>query len=489
MTRPIDRRSAFGAIAGTATIFSQMARASDAPGAAPMNLAQQLAGYVAGTGPGALDAATIETAKAHFIDAIGCGIAAFGETPVRACRDVALALPGGPATVIGTRQRTSPDLAAFANGVALRYYDFNDVYVGREPGHPSDNITACLAIAEAEGRSGRDLLLSIVLAYEIACRLMDAAELTRRGWDHPIYSLPASALAAGRLMKLPAEQLAEAVNLAISGHLALNQTRVQVLSDWKGIADANAARNGVFAALLARRGVTGPSPIFEGHAGLFKQVSGPFELDIDQFGGRAGRFRINDCGVKLYPAQGGTLTAIPAAAKVAAEVGDLGRIQAIEVATANFTYLSAGKDPEKWKPETKETADHSLPYVVARAMLDGDITNDSYAPAAIRDPAVRALMAKITVKPDDALTALTPKALPNRVTATLTDGRTVSHQVDALPGFVGKPMQRSDFEQKFRRNVAKVWSDARQREVLDHLWNLERADKLDRLFELLVINR
>jgi len=488
MRSPINRRSALGAIAGTTAVLAQMARSSAAPGAAP-DLAQQLAAYVAGADASALDAVTIETAKAHFIDAIGCGIAAFAETPVRACREVALALPGGPSTVIGTDRRTSPDLAAFANGVALRYYDFNDVYVGREPGHPSDNVTACLAIAEAEARSGRDLLLSIVLAYEIACRLMDAAELTRRGWDHPIYSLPASALAAGKLMGLAPEQLAQAVNLAISGHLALNQTRVQVLSDWKGIADANATRNGVFAALLARRGVTGPSPIFEGNAGLFKQVSGPFELSIDQFGGRGGRFRINDCGVKLYPAQGGALTAIPAAAKVAADVGDLSRIKAIEVATINFTYLSAGKDPEKWAPETKETADHSLPYIVARAMLDGDITNDSYAPAAIRDPAVRSLMAKITVRPDDALTALTPKALPNRVTATLTDGRTVSHQVDALPGFIGMPMQRSDFEQKFKRNVAKVWSDARQRQVLDYLWNLERQDKLDGLFALLVINR
>ena len=487
MTRLIDRRSAIGAIAGTAAMLSRAATAAEGAAAAPPTIAERFGAYVAGTGFDALDAATLETAKAHLIDAIGCGIAAFGETPVRACREVALALPGGPATVIGTTQRTSPDLAAFANGVAVRYYDFNDVYVGREPGHPSDNITACLAIAEAEARGGRDLLLSTVLAYEIACRLMDAAELTRRGWDHPIYSLPASALAAGKLMAMPPGQLAQAVNLAISGHLALNQTRVQVLSDWKGIADANAARNGVFAALLARRGVTGPSSIFEGNAGLFKQVSGPFELDVDAFGGRGGRFRINDCGVKLYPAQGGTLTAIPAAAKVAAEVGDLGRIQAIEVATVNFTYMSAGKDPEKWKPETKETADHSLPYVVARAMLDRDITNDSYTPAAIRDPAVRALMAKITVKPDEALTAMTPKALPNRVTATLTDGRTVSHQVDALPGFIGMPMQRSDFEQKFKRNVARVWSEAHQREVLDYLWALERQDKLDRLFELLVV--
>jgi 2-methylcitrate dehydratase len=176
-----------------------------------------MARYVAETEYGALDQTTIEAAKAHLIDAIGCGISAYHEDAVRACRDVALAVPGGVSTVIGTKRRTTPDLATFANGAAIRYFDFNDLYFGREPGHPSDNITACLAIAEAEGRNGRDFLLAMVLAYEIDCRLLDAAELTRKGWDHPINSLPASALAAGKLMGLPAKKLEQAVNIARDG--------------------------------------------------------------------------------------------------------------------------------------------------------------------------------------------------------------------------------------------------------------------------------
>ena len=180
---------------------------------------QRMARYVAETG--ALDQTTIEAAKAHFIDAIGCGISAYHEVAVRACRQVALAVPGGVSTVIGTKRRTTPDLATFANGAAIRYFDFNDLYFGREPGHPSDNITACLAIAEAEGRNGRDFLLAMVLAYEINCRLLDAAELTKKGWDHPINSLPASALAAGKLMDLPAEKLEQAVNIALNGHIAM----------------------------------------------------------------------------------------------------------------------------------------------------------------------------------------------------------------------------------------------------------------------------
>ena len=495
MAALIDRRTVLGAMAAiaspiTSPAWGETLPAGDAgrPAAPPRpNIAERLAAYVATIRYEDLDAATVEAAKSHLIDALGCGIAAHDEAPVRACREVALAVSGGVSTVIGTASRTTPDLAAFANGAAFRYYDMNDVYVGREPGHPSDNMTACLAVAEAEGCAGRDLIVAMVMAYEVDCRLMDAAELTSRVFDHPIYSLPAAALAAGKLMRLSAPKLVEAVDLAIDGHIALNQTRMQVLSDWKGVADADAARNGVFAALLARRGMTGPSPIFEGHAGVFKQVTGPFELDTEQFGGRSGSFRIKECGVKLFPAQGGALTAIPAAVAVAKEAGDLDRISSIEVATTKFAYLTAGMEAEKWTPETKETADHSLPFIVARAMLDGDITNDSYSPSAIRDPRVRSLMRKIVVRPDDALTAMSPKALPNRVSAVLDDGRTISRQVDALPGFQGMPMQRADFEAKFRKNVARHLREDEIPAVLDRLWSLEHEGDLRKLLDGLVI--
>jgi 2-methylcitrate dehydratase len=495
MNGSISRRSILGAFVGSVTAPA-WAQAPQAPvsasgpsanAAATLNIAQRMARYVAETEYGALDQTTIEAAKAHLIDAIGCGIGAYHEDAVRACRDVALAVPGGVSTVIGTKRRTTPDLATFANGAAIRYFDFNDLYFGREPGHPSDNITACLAIAEAEGRNGRDFLLAMVLAYEIDCRLLDAAELTRKGWDHPINSLPASALAAGKLMGLPAEKLEQAVNIALNGHIAMNQTRVQVLSDWKNLADADAGRNGVFAALLARQGITGPSPIYEGNAGFFKMVSGPFEIDVDQFGGRKGQFRINACGVKPYPAQGAIQTAILAAAEIAKEIGDLGQIAAIALYTTDFTYRSAARDKEKWAPETKETADHSLPYVVARSMLDGKITLDSFSHDAIHDPKALALMAKMTANADPVLTAMMPKKIPIRMSATLKDGRVIARQVDAVPGLGGMPMQRGDFERKFSDNVGKIWSPAQQGRVLDFLWNIDRQDKLDHLYELLLV--
>jgi 2-methylcitrate dehydratase len=442
-------------------------------------LAERLAAYADGLRYADIDAATLEAVKVHFIDTIGCTIAAFDEAPIRACRGIAAAVAGGVSTLIGTSRRTTPDLAAFANGAAGRYYDLNDVYVARQACHPSDTIAACLAIAEAERAGAQDLITAIVLAYEVNCRLIDAFDLTARGWDGTVFTLPAVALAAGKLMKLPLEKLAQAVNIALNDHIPLGQTRTQALSNWKGIADAEATRNAVFAALLARGGVTGPSPIFEGNAGFFQLVSGgPVEVDVAAFGGRASPFRINATGMKSYPAQVNTQTAIIAAGAVAKEVGSLDRISAIEVATTRRGLQMTGSEPEKWTPDTRETADHSLPYITARAMFDGDITNDSYSADKLRDPRILAFMSKITVHEDPAFTARKGGVAPARVTALLDDGRRISHEADNVPGFPGMPMGRADVERKFRGNAAKRWPAERTASILEAMWALDRAPEV-----------
>src|SRR5580693_818439 len=281
----LPRRAFLHLAAGAAALplTSRIADAQDHPMQPPSEqpvrpLAERLAAYADGLRYDDLDAETIERVKTHVIDAIGCGIGAFDERPVGICRDVALTV-GGSATIIGTDRRTTADLASFANGAAFRYFDFNDTYVGRFSVHPSDHIAACLAVAEAERASAQDLIVAIVIAYEVNCQLVDALDITARGWDPPVMSLPAVALAAGKLMKLKPEQLTQAVNLAVNDHIPMAQTRVQTLSDWKGFADAEAARNAVFAAMLARGGLTGPSPIFEGLSGFFQQVSGKAEID------------------------------------------------------------------------------------------------------------------------------------------------------------------------------------------------------------------
>jgi len=303
-----------------------------------------------------------------------------------------------------------------------------------------------------------------------------------------VLSLPAVALAAGKLMKLSSDRLAQAVSLALNDHISMAQTRVQALSDWKGVADAEAGRNAVFAATLAGAGLTGPAPVFEGRYGFFKLVAGPADVDVEAFGRARGvPFRINQCGLKAYPAHITAQTAIPAGVALANDIGALDRIAAIEIGTTRRGYEIAGSDQEKWAPDTKETADHSLPYIVARAMFDGAFDNDSYAPDKLHDPRILAFMRKITVKEDPAFATLTINVPPTRLTATLDDGTRITHLVDSVPGFPGQPISRADVERKFRRNVGRRWPTEHTDAVLRALWALDRTDNLSLLLANLAL--
>jgi 2-methylcitrate dehydratase len=188
---------------------------------------------------------TLEAVKSHVIDTLGCALGAFDEGVVRTCREIALIAGDGVSTIIGMSKRSTPDLAAFANTAASRYFDLNDTYAGTDNTLPSDTIPACLAVAEFAHASGSELAVAIVLAYEITCRLADAIPVADRGWDSSIYTLLAVALAAGRLMRLDREKLTQAVNIALNDHLPMRQTRMQTLSDWKGLGGPEAARNAV----------------------------------------------------------------------------------------------------------------------------------------------------------------------------------------------------------------------------------------------------
>jgi 2-methylcitrate dehydratase len=469
------------ALAAGAAALPAWGRTAGAQTARP--LAERLADYADTLRYEDLDAATVERAKSHIVDSLACAIAAFDERPVRICRELALAPADGPSTVIGTKRRSTPDLAAFANGAAIRYYDLNDAYASPTSGavHPSDHIGACLAVAEAEKASAAEAITAIVLAYEINCRLLDSLDAARRGWDPTVFSLPAVALAAGKLMRLPREHLVQAVNLALNDHVPMGQTRTQTNSDWKGLSDAEAERNAVFAAQLARGGLTGPAPIFEGRKGFFQLVATPADVNVDAFGKRGTSFRIHDCGVKAYPAVVYSQTAIVAGLELAKEIGSPDKIASLEIATTTRGYEQAGRDREKWTPQNRDTADHSLPYLTARALVDGDITNESYAAERLHDPRILALMQKITVKEDPAFAKPRGNAPPTRLTALLVDGRTVTRQVDDMRGFPGQPMSRAEMERKFRSNVGNRWPAGQVDALLQALWGLERTESLPAL--------
>ena len=489
VSRKISRRAILGGIAA----LGMCGPDRNASAAETRTLAESLAEYALGLRYEELDAATIERVKSHVIDTLGCGIAAFDERAVRVCREVANGAHGD-ATIIGTTRKTTADLAAFANGAAFRYYDLNDFYNGTITTHPSDHIAPCLAVAEAVRARGRDLIVAIVTAYEINCRLADALDIFSRGWDTPVYSLPAVALAAGKLMGLDKAKMIEAVNIAINDHISMGQTRTQVLSDWKGLADGEASRNAVFAAILAHGGLTGPAPIFEGRLGFFKQVSGEANVDVRKFGGRGNKFRIHQCGMKAFPAVVYSQTSIVAAMAVAEEITQgapnrvtaLERVASIEVATSKRGLTQTGTDSEKWRPTTRDTADHSMPYLVARAMFDGAITNESYIAEKLKDPRILAFMQKIKVLEDPRFTARAGDT-PTRITATLADGGRVSREVNDIPGFPGKPMQRPDVDSKFRSNIGRRWPRQKTDTILQSLWSLENTRDIGALLAELTV--
>jgi 2-methylcitrate dehydratase len=453
-----------------------------------MNLAEQLSQYALSLSYEDLSPEVIHKVKQRLVDTIGCALGSHDEHLMADLRAFAGTQPLASATILGTAQKTSVEMATFVNGCMIRYYDFNDGYIAKELGHPSDNIATCLAVGEAHGVTGRELILAIVLAYEIQCRLQDAANLYRLGWDHVNYVLIASTVAAGRLMKLNQAQLAHAINIAVNGHIALRQVRAGELSAWKGCSAANAARNAVFSASLARHGVTGPSPIFEGEMGFMRQITGEFQLDVSQFGNaRNGDFRILETLTKLLPMQGEMQTAVWAALELRQELVDLSQVRSVRIDTTEVGFRILGKDPQKWRPTSRETADHSLPYAVARALLDGQISTSSFAVERLGESEVLDLMQKITVHASEELTALFPALIPNRVTLVLESGQTLSRQVNAARGTLDTPMTDNDFEDKFRMLLSPLFVTERIAELQECLWGLEEQDKLVGLFELMTI--
>src|SRR6188472_2532646 len=265
-------------------------------------LAHQLANYSSSFRFEDLSKEVVHEVKRRVIDSLGCALGAWNEEPCAIARKVASEFSAkNGATIIGTKHQAPPDWAAFATGCCIRYFDYNDTYLSKEPAHPSDNIAAALSAAESVGANGRDLIAAIALAYEVQCRLCDAASIRARGWDHVTYGAFSTAVASAKLMNLDPKGTRHAVNIAGVAGAAMRQARVGELSHWKGVAFANAARHGVFSALLARGGMTGPAPIFEGEMGFEKQLGVSLGNVGEKF--RGSPTMILKTSIKYWPAE------------------------------------------------------------------------------------------------------------------------------------------------------------------------------------------
>ncbi len=397
------------------------------------------------------------------------------------------------APIIGTDHQAPPDWAAFATGCCIRYFDYNDTYLSKEPAHPSDNIAAALAVAESVGANGRELITAIALAYEVQCRFCDAASIRARGWDHPTYGAFSTALAAAKLMKLdPGENSSRGQyrGRKLRGFPAGASRRAFAL-ERRGLCQRGAAC-GVYAALLARAGMTGPAPIFEGQMGFEKELGVSLGNVGEVFVKRPDAKKVNEgtaamilkTSIKYWPAEYHSQSAIEAAMFLRKEIGDPSKIQSVRIESHDASVDIIGSEPEKWKPETRETADHSLPYITAIALIDGEVTDKQFQPERFMDPTIWKFLENVTVERNDELSALYAKAVANIVHVTLQDGRTLTKRVDYPLGNAFNPVSDEQLEGKFNALVVPVLGEEGAQKIVAAGWKLEEAKNPSELMKL-----
>ncbi len=446
-----------------------------------MNIARKIAEWTLTIRYQDLPQKTIHEVKRRVIDSLATTLGAYNSHPAKIVREKAMAVrdPNAKATVWGTPHKTLPELATFANGAMTRYLDYNDTYLSLEPAHPSDNLSACVAVTQQTGKTGRDLILAAVIAYEIQCRLCDAASLRAGGWDHVVYGALSSTVAAAKLWDLNEEQIEHALGLAGVCNIATRQTRTGQIADWKACAFSNAARNGVFAADLARRGLTGPHEIFEGPKGLMRQLNIPGVKNLVL--GRDGDYMIDKTYIKFWPAEYHSQSAIEACLQLRPAVMS-NEITQIHIRSFEAAVSIIGSEPEKLRPTSRETADHSMFYCCAAALVDGDVTLETFNEDRLSDPRLLNLIDKTVIVEDEEMNRGYPKGIPNHITITCANGTRVNNRVDFPRGHAGNPMTDDEVVAKFMRMANGVISEKTASQILDRAWNLDSLKDITPLF-------
>ncbi len=436
-------------------------------------ITEAICGYVIDQRDRDLSDAALREAARRVLDSLGCAIAALDSPPAVIARGVAAEFGGTlAATVIGLEAPSTMELAAFANTVMVRYLDCNDTYFTSRGGggHPSDVIATALAVGEAVGASGLDVLRAIVLGYEVNGALATGVWLRERGWDQGLNVIAATSMMAGNLLGLSIDQLRHALALAVTAHIPVRQTRIGRLSMWKGAATAEAVRNGIFSALLAARGMTGPPEPFVGRSGIWELVTGEFEVQLPV---KSDRAVIEDSAIKLRPAEFNAQAPLDLAFALRSDVA-IEDIDELDIATYWLAYHEIGMDAAKWDPRNRETADHSLPYLVAVGLVDGYIDANSCSPERLADPALRPLMKRIKVVERPEFTERFPAEFNVEITARLRDGRTVVRHATHPHGHPLNPASDSEISDKFAGLVAALGED--QAKLCNEV--REQADRL-----------
>ncbi len=453
--------------------------ASDAAGADAT--VRRIADYACGLGFSDLSPAAVHACKRRLADTLACAVAAFDAEPCRIARALAFRadVPGG-ARVLGTARRGLPELAAFANATMGRYLDGNDCFPGGG-GHPSGVIAPVLAAAQAAGADARAAIAAIVVGYEVHRALHESLRVMTKGFDHAFYPAVAAAAAGANVLRLDPARAVNAIALAVTANLPLAVTRRGQLSMWKGVAEANGARNGLFAALLAQAGMTGPEKPFEGALGLH-HLMGPVDA------GHLGRapLAIVAADMKFYVTEYHSQGPLAAALSLAGGL-DPGAIAAIRIRTYAFAHHEIGSGAEKWRPATRETADHSLPWIVAASLIDGEFSDAIFAPARFTDPRVLALADKITVVEEPEFTRAFPQKFRSHVEIMLADGTRRAAGLDVPHGHHDDPLSDAELDAKFAMLAGRKLPPDRVAHALRLIRDVEQCGGLDDVFDSFIV--
>lgn len=450
-----------------------------------MSRVENLAAFVCRSAFEDLSETAREQLKIRILDSLGCAVGALEGEPVRILRrQIGEFEPRGKCTLIGGGS-AAPDSAAFYNGALVRYLDFNDAYLAkRETCHPSDNLAAVLAGAECANRTGRDLMTALAAAYQVQCRLSDVAPVRDKGFDHTTQGSYSVAAGVSRALGLDEARTANAIAICGTAFNALRVTRTGQLSHWKGLAFPNTAACCTRVVFLAMNGITGPMEVFEGDKGFMDAISGVFDIDWL----REDLERVKRTILKRFNAEIHSQAAIQGVLDLkrrhqfgAAEVERI-EIETFDVA---FHIIGGGEEGDKTNSvTTKEQADHSLPYVVAVAILDGDVMPDQYRRGRILKEDAQNLLRRVSVTANPAYSLLFPEEMPCRIRVVLRDGRTLDKESRDYPGFVSHPLSWEMACDKFNRLTAPYTTDAQRNAVVNAVAGIENVRVRD-LMQLL----
>ena len=426
-------------------------------------------------------------AKRFLLDSVGCALGGYQQHDVKIALQVLDEVAGrGPATVIGTGKKMDPVSASLANALMIRCMDYNDIYWKQDPSHPSDIFPAAMACCEREKSDGKELIVGLVLGHEFEMRFCEAAfpGVRERGWHHATLTAFVSPIVAGRALRLPWEQIQHAIGISASRHCTLGAVTAGKLTMMKNTVDPMATQSGVLAALLAEKGYSGPEHVIEGKEGLTHVFKPEWKLNLltDDLGES---WRITQCGMKAFPTEALTHTPISAVLDIV-KTNDLHPDQVEKIQIRSLARAAdILSDPSKYDPHTKETADHSLPYVIAAALVDRQVTPVQFTMEKIMDAKIREQLKKVEVVADPEIEKVFPALQRVIINITTTDGNSYSKQLDFPKGDPRNPLTDSEIEEKFSALAEGVLSNRAQKKLKDAIWGLEKIGSVAKLMALM----